>query len=191
MTNYNKESAQFVLRSNDLPSGLGTNSIGSNLNGYRTSMIWKNVDLKSIMGTMYDKYDMFTITLVMGITNAYNGTLTATTAPAVPANSQRTSLVNMTGLLFRNSNYSIADKANMPSVNIGVLNLITAGNGVQITNYSQSNITFQKSSPIVDLTIEFRLVYDNSLMNPSGIGEYGGGNVLPHYQLIFRVEPII
>ncbi len=64
MTNTLKPSAMFVLKTYDLPGTPGSNTIGTLNNAQRSSMTWQNVDLKTIMGTMWEKYDYFTITLV-------------------------------------------------------------------------------------------------------------------------------
>jgi hypothetical protein len=199
MANYNKESAQFILRSNDLPLTIGTNSIGSMLNSYRTSMIWRNVDLKTIMGPLYDKYDLFTISLVTGMLSSYAGNPSNAVAYLNPVTTittntttvNKSTLLTLSGLSFRNSTYSLFTKSNLQYVNIGMMNLVGANIGTVISNFSNSNITFSKTVPIVDLSIQFRTIYNDSIMNALSMGMTAGDGYLPHYQLIFRIDPII
>ena len=53
---YNEESASLVLRTSDLPNG--TNNIGSSDQFY-TNMTWSNISLRTLLGSMYEKYDKF------------------------------------------------------------------------------------------------------------------------------------
>ena len=64
---YNEECATLVLRSGDLPAP--PNNPNPNNNGfsdqYHTNMTWTNINLRTVLGDMYDKYDKFNLVPVV------------------------------------------------------------------------------------------------------------------------------
>jgi hypothetical protein len=132
MNNSTKQSALFSLKTYDLPLTPGTNSIGTLNNAQRSSMTWTNVDIKTIVGTMWEKYEYFIITLVSAISAPIT---------AVPTNIfDRTAIINLQGLQFINSSYSIASKSNSPLAQIGtsIYTTINAGTLTQ-NNFMSGN----------------------------------------------------
>ena len=98
------ESINFVLKSTDINSdntaatyyGLTyTNNIGSVAQN-RSSITWNNVNLRMLLGEMYDRYDKFNISL-----NFIAGSRTGSTVEDAPDN--RNVSVRMRGLNFTSS----------------------------------------------------------------------------------------
>ena len=56
---YNEESASLVLRTSDLPVN-SSNNVGS-ADQFYTNMTWSNINLRVLLGSMYDKYDKFAL----------------------------------------------------------------------------------------------------------------------------------
>jgi hypothetical protein len=81
----NLESAQLVLRSNTVASG------PDNVRNYLVT--WRNVNLRQVLGTMYDKYKLFKICLT-----SFGNTNTGLTGVT---NSDRSLQIVMSGLNFR------------------------------------------------------------------------------------------
>ena len=64
---YNEESASLILRTGDLPSN-SSNNVGS-ADLYYTNMTWYNINLRTLLGNMYDKYDKFNLVPVQLVPN--------------------------------------------------------------------------------------------------------------------------
>ena len=57
----NLENAALVLRTSDLTANSTTN-VGT-CDQYRTNFTWNNINLRTLLGGMYDKYERFNICL--------------------------------------------------------------------------------------------------------------------------------
>jgi hypothetical protein len=60
---YNEESASLILRTSDLTAN-STNNVGSSDANF-TNMTWSNINLRTLLGAMYDKYDTFNLVPVL------------------------------------------------------------------------------------------------------------------------------
>jgi hypothetical protein len=183
MSNFNKISATFFLRTCDLPLTIGSNSVGSLNDTHRSSMTWSNVDIQSIMGEMWDKYTYFTIILVSAVASSL---LFANQVPDLIG------IINMQGLQFINSSYSIKSKCRQPSVPVGYVNFKNTSQGTTTTNKSNASVQFQKGQPILDLTLTLNRAVDGTLMQAflftNGGGALDGMN--PHQIFTFRIEGV-
>jgi len=56
---FNAESATLILRSNDLTLG-ATNAVGT-ADTFLLNMTWNNINLRTLLGSMYEKYDRFVL----------------------------------------------------------------------------------------------------------------------------------
>ena len=56
-----KRSARLVLKTSDLTANSTTNN--GSCDQYRTSFTWFNINLRMLLGDMYNQYDYFNITL--------------------------------------------------------------------------------------------------------------------------------
>lgn len=177
----NSESATFILKTSDLPTNAaGENASGSTNNASGSSYTWKNIDMRVILGTMYDEYDNFNIGLVNSISTVQPATYTLTT------NNDKLGVLYMRGLRWRHSNYDCGSKSVVDNACIGYVNFsslsTTVGTNIQ---YNTLNLnTFAKPHPIINLTIFFNRVSDNA-SNTLTAGAY------PQMAFQFVVYPII
>ncbi len=141
----NLESAKLVLRMSDV----------SVIDQFLTNFTWNNIDLKTVLGPMYDKYDLFNIYL----TNIMSVNSTAYD----PTNVNNYGLTEydlsvsifMKGLSFVNQTYNIADLCNGSSALI--TNFIFDQTADQIINYNTLfGSTFGKSSDTVNINIFYQ-----------------------------------
>ncbi len=183
MTNLLKPSAMFVLKTYDLPLTPGSNATGTLNNTFRSSMTWSNIDLKTIMGTMWEQYDYFTITLVTAIAAPF------TVLPTLGID--RSATINLGGLQWVNSSYSIATKANIQFVQMGTVNFATVNTGSLSQNNFMSGVMFVKADRMVNLTITLNRATDGTLLNSTTITTAGdGAGVNPHQTYQFRIDGV-
>ncbi len=177
------QSAMFSLKTYDLPLTPGQNTIGTLNNAQRTYMTWQNVDFKTIMGTMWEDYEYFTITLVSSISGAVS---------AVPTNIfDRIGIINLQGLQFINSNYSIATKTNIPQVQVGTSIYTSVNAGTISQNMSVASVMFQRGARYKDLIITLNRVVDGTLLIGTGITGTDGAGIFPHQIYQFRIDGVV
>jgi len=132
-----------------------TNSYGS-INTFRNDFTWNNVDFKTILGDMYDKYDKFNISLAFitfGATAAQYGAFAI----------DRTLMLNIGGLAFNNCAYNTLTNSNNSSASIGTFTLganALAGS-FNFTN-DMNTITIEKPKNMVNLRL-FYTRYDTAV----------------------------
>ena len=101
--------ACLVLKTNVLPMDGTTNAYGTS-NAMNTSFTWTNINLRTLLGDMFDKYDRFML-LLQHISN----TVPLVSNQGTTAD-DRAVLINMSGLSFLNSNYNQKFQSNTGSV---------------------------------------------------------------------------
>jgi hypothetical protein len=170
--------ASFILRSSDLPTfATGANSNGSTNNSSASSFTWNNIDMRLILGDLWDKYEYFNICL--------SSTVLSTSALTYASNDNKLGTIYMSGLDWT-SNYDTGKKQRVPYVAIGYLNsgsISTTVGTIQYFNSLFSN-SFRKSSPITNLTIFYNKISDNT-PNVVATGSF------PQVAFTFKVTPII
>jgi hypothetical protein len=153
-----KETVTFVLKTTDINSSnavadyYGTtivNNIGK-IAQNRTSLTWYNVNLKSILGSMYDKYEKFNIYL-----NFLAGSATGTTAETTL--DYRLFQIQVSGLPFINNNSVIMAIADIPA---------TADTPWRHTTLNQIPFTISKT-PMTTINIDLLNIIDNSYYLPT------------------------
>jgi hypothetical protein len=153
-----KETVTFVLRTTDINSSNTVtdyfnativNNIGK-IAQNRTSLTWYNVNLKSILGSMYDKYEKFNIYLNF-IAGSSTGTTDETTL------NYRLFQVNVSGLPFINNNSVIMTIADVP---------YTADTPWRHTTLNQIPFTINKT-PMTTINIDLLTVVDNLYYVPT------------------------
>ena len=113
----NSESATFILKTSDLPTNAaGENATGSTNNTSGSSYTWKNIDMRVILGSMYNKYDEFNIGLVSVVSAVQPGTYTLT------SNNDKLGVLYMSGLRWLYSNYDTGTKSRTNNACIGYIN---------------------------------------------------------------------
>jgi len=163
------ENASLVLNSVNCSS---TNSI-------KSSFTWNNINLRNLLGDMYDKYDRFNLCLNC-ISSAY-------TISALSGTTNSQVLIRFSGLPWVNCNYNIT------SSSINVNNIYTIITSFKFSSstpqepltqyfYGSNIATFSKNSDIISITIDYLRLVD--LLTPDTTNTY------PQMTFIFDIYGI-
>lgn len=136
-----KQIAVLTLQSYYLPIN-SKNSIGSS-DTFISDMTWSNINLRTLLGDMWDKYDYFNLALVE-ISSGITGVNTTGDFLNV--------VINMKGLPFINGSYDAKDKLNKNNAMIGTYQF-TNTNGNSKTYQCNNVITFRKEQEQCDINI--------------------------------------
>ena len=169
--------ASFILRTSDLPTFANSpNSNGSTNNSSASSFTWNNIDLRLILGDLWDRYEYFNICL----SSALYSTATITYA----SNDNKMSGIYMSGLNWT-SNYDTGKKQRVPYVPIGYLasNPISSTVGAYYTFNTLFSNTFRRNDPITSLTIFYNKISDNTPVVTTA--------PLPQTAFTFKIIPIV
>jgi hypothetical protein len=114
----------------------------------QTITTWNNLNLKNILGTMYDRYDKFNIELVsvsqFGTDFDFGESVNDTNIS-----------IQLSGLPFVNNNYSLINKHNTNSTIIAAYQFVQYDN-INTTHYKNCVRTFIKDSNyIINLTLTY------------------------------------
>jgi hypothetical protein len=147
--------ASLILKTTDLTinknavinGNVSTSSYGSN-NKQLSLFTWNNINLRTILGDMYDQYDEFNLSL-----NTISTSI-CTTFDFNPLTDYKNIYIKMSGLPFINNTYNLKNGCNTNAITITSLNFT---NGEPLTNYFYStNIaTFGKSQELANITLEY------------------------------------
>ena len=163
----NLQNASLVLNTN---SGKDS-STGS----IKSSHTWYNVNMRTLLGDMYDKYDLFNLCLN-----------TVATAPSTIgfnlASKDLQVILRVSGIPFINNTYNITSNNNCNSVNC-VIGTFTFVSGASTTQYFYgSNLaTFGKNQDICNITLDYIRVSD--LLQP----QIASSNTFPDCTFIFDI----
>jgi len=136
----NLESAKLVLRTNDI--------VAPNVDTLLTNFTWKNIDLKTVLGPMYDKYDLFNFYLT-NITYANNNNEYGNTDNDITVS------IFINGLSFVNQTYSFSEQFNTNNALLTNFDFNRASN-LSINYNTLFGLTFNKSSTNVNLNIFYQ-----------------------------------
>jgi hypothetical protein len=142
-----------------------------NVSTYKTSMTWNNLNLQTLLGTMWDVYDYFNITLVEVGTAVANANLG-------DALDQCNVAFVLTGLPFINTRYYIQRQTILNQSIIGFLNY-NRGVATNQIYYGNNVSTFNKSASIVNLSINYMTV--SAETSPTSL------NAFPETTFIFKI----
>ena len=162
------QSAKLILRSCD------ATPIGGNLPLTTTpnnlSFVWYNINLRTLLGDMYDKYDLFNLCL--------NTVTTSTSLGAGTSNDDKNVLIYLKGLPFINQTYSVSSLGNTDTT---ILCSFTFQNTATATHYFNDNniTTFGKNQELVNLTLSYSKILDGALPTTT--------NPFPQISLIFDI----
>ena len=158
----------------NLNASLVLHTTTSTNNSSRTSFTWNNIDLRMLLGDMYNKYDRFNLclnTIASGISNNYLGS----TADAQV-------LVRVSGLPWVNNTYNITTTSNNNTGTTVIASFLFVNNSQQTQYFYGSNMaTFAKNSDIASITIDYIRVSD--LATPA----VQNGTTFPHVAFIFDI----
>jgi len=172
---YNEESASLILRTSDLTAN-STNSVGTS-NLYYTNMTWENINLRTLLGNMYDKYDRFAFVPVSFQSNMGDATFGST-------NDDRIVSVNISGLPFTNNNYSSSSKTNQINSVIYVTRFLSSSSINSSTG--GTILTFTKNQELVNLNIS----YQRTSLNGNGNYNIITTAAFPHVIFTFNIYGI-
>ena len=114
-------------------------------------MTWTNINLRTVLGDIYDNYDNFNLSLTNINTSVPFG---------ISSNNNNQILqLRMTGLPFKNNSYDQNSGHNIQSC---IINTITFGNSAQNTNYYDNMTTFSKNQDLCNITLEYLRIDDGS-----------------------------
>ena len=131
--------ASFVLNT--------SNAIANTLN---TSFTWNNINLRTILGEMYEQYDIFNLCL-NSITSSVAGATIGTTAD------DNIILIQISGLPFINQTYNYNSGNNTNTATICPFSFVK-NNSVSQLFYSNNVLTFSKYADQFSLTISYSKV---------------------------------
>ena len=159
----NQLSSTLVLQTADLTVD-STNNIGI-CDANKTNFTWINLNLRTLLGDMYDKYDRFAIVPI----KCHTGNVGVATGFGATEYDRVVSL-NISGLPFTNNVYDTALKTNSNHITFQTLYI----NNTASTNSSVNGgsiLTFTKNQELVNLNIYYKRLTKN-------------GNTPPNYDII-------
>ena len=145
-----KQHAQLVLRGCDL---LVANSTAGSVSTGNLNFTWTNINLRTVLGPLYDKYDEFYLTLKYIATGANpKSFLTADNCNL---------LLNISGLPFLNQTYNQPRNCNGTTAIVGAYLFPTAINNASSQCFYSSNyLIFGKNQELVNINIYYTRVVD-------------------------------
>jgi hypothetical protein len=151
------QKATLVLKTHPLPLN-GSNSRGST-DEYRRRMTWNNINLRLLLGDMYDKFDNFNLQLV-NIASDDDRTLNGGVYinPAGEDHSDRIVTICLSGMNLLNNTYDSETN------HIGTNAVLTTYEfykdfSKEVTN---SIVTFTKGNEVCNITIEYKDIYTDT-----------------------------
>jgi hypothetical protein len=175
---YITPKTSFALKCNDisLSDTIGdypvTNNTGT-INTIRTAMTWYSVDLKEILGSMYDKYDLFNLRLRYIQYNSQAGFGGNST--------ERSIYFQMSGLNFYNSTYDTGRGCNVGNTTIG--SLVYAQNTATKLSFDDASIITIRKQQSADISITY-ISFNNA--PPTS----GAGTQFPRTSFYFDLTPL-
>ena len=134
------------------------NQYGTITNNWCT-LTWKNVDMRRVLGVLYDKYETFNMYLYQIIQSQGFGASATCTA------NQQLVDIRIKGLQFLNNGYNPINRNNTNTAFLTsyILNLssnATASLGTVTPMFNPTIVTFGKSADCVDITIDMKKTHD-------------------------------
>jgi len=160
------ETASLILKSSDLTFGSSTTIGTADTNG--TTLTWNNINLRVLLGDMYDKFDRFNLNLNTLATSQANTIGTAA--------EDRCCYITISGLPWVNNSYSQKNNANTGATVIASCVFSSLGQTTQYY-YGNNTTTFIKNQDIANITITLRKILDDSLPSTT--------NAFPKIMFIF------
>ena len=169
-----KRSVRLVLKTSDLTAN-STTAIGQ-CDQYKTTFTWFNINLRNLLGDLYNQYDYFNMCLI-----SIRSSLTQALAAGATADDKMVA-VKIAGLPFINQSY------NQPTNNNGVFTTATilsipinATANTQQFNNVANVMTFNKDQDLCNLNISlFRILDDTKPV-------LNAANINPQFTFIFTI----
>ena len=165
-----QELACLVLKTNVLTTNGTTNAFGSG-NSTLSSFTWTNINLRTLLGDMFDKYDRYLL-LLQNISHSLS--------TAIAGGDDRSVLINMSGLSFVNSTYIQKLQSNSGALIVCPF-IFPSAAAVQSQLYNNFAVsTFIKQNDIVNISINYTKIKDDSATTVT----------YPHMCFIFNIVGI-
>ena len=150
------QTAKLILKTKILPLN-GSNSNGS-MDQYRRVMTWNNINLRLLLGDMYDKFDNFNLQLVNIGSNDNRTTNNGTLFQAGTDANDRINTIYMSGMNFLNATYDSYTN------NIGTESALTTYEFYKefSRDIQGSVFTFTKGNEVCNIKIEYKTVNNDS-----------------------------
>jgi hypothetical protein len=169
----NIEQATLILRSGDLIAG-SVNQYGScdvNL----TNFTWNNVNLRTLLGNLYDKYDLFNICLT-NVTQCNGSDNFGEEIDDIIVQ------IYLKGLPFLNQTYSVPDCNNNEGIGtvIGIFPFVRS----YYTSFNYNHLhcaTFSKNQEQANINIYYQRIYPD-------FGTYNVNTANPFPEVIFQFK---
>jgi hypothetical protein len=170
----NIEQATLILRSGDLITN-AVNQYGS-CDQYLTNFTWNNINLRTLLGSMYDKYDLFNICLA-NITQS-NGQ-----ANFGVSDDDIIVQIYLKGLPFIHQTYSVTDCCNNGGIGTVIATYPFSFGGYSSFNYNHLHCaTFSKIQEQCNINIYYQRIYPEN-------GSYNINNTAnPFPEVIFKFK---
>lgn len=172
----NQQSSTLVLQTADLALN-STNSVGT-ADQYNTNWVWNNINLRTLLGDMYEKYDRFALVPIR-VHSANTGAATAFGA----TESDRVLTINIAGLPFTNNTYDTALKTISNHATFQTLHINNTANTNSTVN-GGSILTFTKNQELLNLNIYYKRLVKNVSNNYDIVN---GANAFPDAVFIFNI----
>lgn len=172
----NQLSSTLVLQTADLTLN-GTNSVGT-CDQFNTNWTWNNINLRTLLGDMYDKFDRFALVPI----RVHSGNTGQTPAFGI-TEFDRVLTINIAGLPFTNNSYDTALKTNSNHITFQTLHI----NNAATTNSSVNGgsiLTFTKNQELVNLNIYYKRLTKNGANNYDILNSTGA---YPDVVFIFNI----
>lgn len=151
----NLESANLILRTS-------TVAVGADKNTARTQITFRNINMRVVLGTLYNKYNRFKICFT-----SFGNVNTSSIANV----SDRVLMVNMRGLNWTNRLYDGTTSSFENSVSMGA-SFFNNGTGFSLNFTGEIGWVFEKPpSDNVDLTVFLNRVSDGTIPTAGNYGE--------------------
>lgn len=154
----NSPTATLFLASSAASSTL-TNNLG---------FTWNNINLRNLLGDMYDKYDLFNIALVQAASGVGASNIGAS------LDDLNVQLV-MSGLPWVNQTYNSTTMTNKSSAIIGIFTFARSATANQLY-YANNALTFSKNQLSANISISYLNMATGNA--PSPVAAYPGVNFL-------------
>ena len=184
-----QETATLILNTFDISQGFLNgdfynqtidNQCGTIANN-RCNLTWKNINMRQVLGEMYDKYETFNMYLYQivqssAFINAGTPQVPTVTGSA-PAIAQYGLVdVRMKGLQFLNNTYNLVSRNNTNTAYLTsylLNNNGSAGAGSVTPMFNPTIVTFGKSTECVDINIDMRCTRDQAYPTMVGTPTFG------------------
>lgn len=173
--NYSDITATLYLGTDQISTSRTTQNVSNEIGGWSEGRkeFWFNVNFRTLLGDIYDKYDSFIISYVSSF---YKNTDVLTNNPRL--------ILQMGGLNWIHSSYNQASQSNFYWTSLPTL---TASSGVNATgsyivDVNSACYVFKKGSAVQPMY--FRYIDERTNEVPSGIVTF------PIIHMIFKIQPL-